>query len=130
ALRPAARGAGGEGDDGSFATADGVEAGGGEALKFCAFAGGRWRRDVVGARILDDGIGGQAILREADAAVAEGGADLLVSFAVEAVFGEQFIERALAGFLLAEARKQGIEEFLHHAAQLGPRAAGGGETIQ
>ena len=86
ALRPAARGAGGEADDGGFAIAErGESARGGIA--------GRGAVGEIARRgVLDHGGGGKTVLREADAAGFQVAADLLVRLAVEAVFHEQLVE--------------------------------------
>ena len=53
--------------------------------------------DVLRAHVLDDRVGGQTILREADAALAQMRADLLVLLRVEAVRLEQRGQRLVAG---------------------------------
>ena len=87
ALGPTGADAGGVGEDGAFAAAEGGFAGGTEG-------GGRGVgvEEVSGGDVLDAGRGGEAVHREADAASAEIGADLLVLGAVETVLGEEGIE--------------------------------------
>ena len=125
-LRPTAPDPGGQGDDGEFAAGEGGQPGLAELL--VQRAGGV--EDIRIADILNVGAGGQAVLRQPDAAVFQFVADQFVLLAVKAVLGEQFGEvfpGAIPGF---EAGEQAVEERLHHAGQLGARAAGGAELIQ
>ena len=108
ALRPAAAHAGGERDHGEFAAREGGEAG------FAKFL--RQRRggvqDIRVVHVLDIGAGGQAVLREADAAVFQIVANLLVLHAVEAVLFEQFGEALLlAAFAFSSAAADGRTAF-------------------
>ena len=88
ALGPAAAGAGGQGDHRHLAVPQGLQA---ELLRARAQA---LRRSVASTtslvlHVLDDRAGGQPVLGQADAAVFEVGADLLVLDAVKAVLLEQ-----------------------------------------
>ena len=50
---------------------------------------------------------------QSDAAVAQVAADFFVLGPVEAVFGEEFLKRAVAIFSPGGARNEGVEEGLH-----------------
>ncbi len=91
---------------------------------------GRGVGKIAFADVLDDGIGGQAVLGEADAPGLEILADLLVHHAVEAVFGQQARERVAGACVLVATRENGVEQRVHHALQLRPGAAGGGELVE
>ena len=81
------------------------------------------RRSIIRRRVLDAAGDRQAILRQADAAGAQIGLDLLVLRAVEAVG----LRAARPGFCAAaspsilRARQQVVEEVLHHAGELAAR---------
>ena len=85
---------------------------------------------VLGPRIPDIGAGRQAILRQTDAAIAQRGPNLLVLHAVEAVFGQDCLQAAAAGLILACSGQQPVEEDRHHAGEIGMCATGRAETIQ
>ena len=75
--------------------------------------------DIVFLHVLDHRAGGQAVLRQADPALLQIGADLLVLHAVKAVLlpaARQVIGRLRFRFA---ARQHDVEQRLHHAAQLG-----------
>ena len=73
----------------------------------------------------------QAILRQADAAGAQIGLDLLVLHAVEPVGFEQcFQALGAVRLLILRARQQVVEEVLHHAGEVFHGAAGGGEALE
>ena len=68
--------------------------------------------------VLDVGAGGQAVLRQADAAVLQIVANLLVLHAVEAVLFEQFGQALLPAVLRLQPRQQAVKQGLHHAAPI------------
>ena len=53
--------------------------------------------DVSREDVFDGGVGGEAVLRETDAAIAEVGADLFVLGGVKAVVGEQGAQGFIGG---------------------------------
>ncbi len=80
--------------------------------------------------VFDAAAGGQPVLRQTDAAVAQVGADLLVLDAIEAVVLEQLGQALRALRRLRRARQQTVEQAVHHARKLGRGAAGGAELIE
>ena len=85
---------------------------------------------IAVCRILNDGAGRQAILRQTDAALLQVRADLLVLGAIEAVFFEQPRQRWFIPRLSLAAWQHDIEQGLHHAAQLRPGATGRAKLVQ
>ena len=85
---------------------------------------------ILRAHILDHRAGGQPVLREADASFLQVGADLFMLSAVEPVLFEQRRQRLVARRLPFAARKERVEERLHHAAQFGFGATSGPKSIQ
>ena len=86
------------------------------ASRYCAGKRRRGIDHVAGLHVFDAAAGRQAVLRQADAAAAQIGADLLVLRAVEAVPFEQR-GQALRGVrcIVRGARQQVVEQVLHHA---------------
>ncbi len=91
ALRPAAARAGGQRDHGQFATRQGGQAGPAQFLR--QRLGGI--QDIRILHVLDVGAGGQTVLRQANAAVFQIVANLLMLHAVKAVLFEQFRQALL-----------------------------------
>ncbi len=127
ALRPAAPGAGGQRHHGDLAPSQRGE----PSLAEPAVPGERVRgHHVLRPDVLDHRARRQAVLGQADAAVAQVGADLLVLGAVEAVLLQELGEGALALGLAPGPRQEGVEERLDHPAQLRPAPAGGPELVE
>ena len=126
ALRPAAAHAGGQRDHGEFAARDRGETG------FTKFLCRRLRgiQHIRVLHVLDVGAGGQAVLRDANAAIFQIVANLFVLHAVEAVLFEQLREAVLAAVPGFQPGQQAVEQSLHHAGKFRPRAAGGAEAVQ
>ena len=113
ALRPAAAAAGRQRDHGQLAVLQGVE----PTLPKAVRQRVRGMHHVVGPHILDVGVHGQAVLRQADPAIPDVVADLLVLHCVEATLLEQFAEAMLWPGAALESRQQVIEQPLHDAGQ-------------
>jgi hypothetical protein len=93
-LRPAASRPGGQGQHGHRAGGQGRLAQ--PAALAVDRAAGRAVEELVAGDVLDRAGGGQAVLRQPDAAGAKVGADLLVQLRIEAVFLQEPLERHLA----------------------------------
>ena len=87
ALGPAGADAGSVSEDGALAAAEGGFTGGAQGVRR-----GVGVEEIGGGNVLDAGGRREAVHREADAAGAEIGADLLVLGAIETVFSEQVVE--------------------------------------
>ena len=94
-LGPAGTGSGGEGDHSDAAGLQGGFPLGFEIRDLRFEMGGVL--DVGGEDVFDGGVGGEAVLRETDAAIAEVGTDLFVLGGVKAVFGEQGAQGIIGG---------------------------------
>lgn len=130
ALGPAGTGAGGQGDDGEFAPGERFESGGAEGGGFRGRVPAGGVGDVLVADVLDGGFGAEAVLGEADATIAQVGADLFVLGGIEAAGMEEFVEGTGGGTGGGGAGEEGIEEGLDHAGQFGAGAAGGAEAVE
>ena len=86
--------------------------------------------NVVSFHLLNHCAGRQSVLRKADAAFLQVGADLLVLRAIEPMFVQQRGEGRAGGGLGFAAREQRVEERLHDPAQLGPGPAGCPKFVQ
>ena len=88
-------------------------------------------QQVVRAGIFDAATRRKAVLRQADAAAAQIGLNLLVLHAVESVSFQKALEALRpVGFLLLAARQQVVEQVLHHAGEFRYRPARRREPVQ
>ena len=88
-------------------------------------------QEIVRAGVFDAAARRKAVLRQADAAAAQVGLDLLVLHAVEPVSFQKALEALRpVGFLLLAARQQVVEQVLDHAGEFRHRAARRGEPVQ
>lgn len=127
-LGPARPGTSGEGDDGHFACAQGVEA---ELVK-AGRQGGRLGgvEQVTCQHILDDGVGRQAVLGKTKAAGFQVRADLLVGFGVESEFLEEKGEGFFGGAFRRTAGQYRIKKRFNRPAEVRMAATGNGKVIE
>jgi hypothetical protein len=115
ALRPAAAHARGQGDHGQLASRQGLHS----RPPVIGGQGSERIHDILLLRIADVGVHGQAVLRQADAAVFQVGADLLVLRPVKAVLFEQLSQALPGAGVVFEAGQETVKQGLDQAAEFG-----------